>query len=144
MSFQQLNDIIRSRNELKTIEDTRLKDDKLVKHTTNNYSNRFRLLKTTLLVFAWISLGLNQEMLKTTLEDLRILLSTNYYYISLAFITRSIGYLLTTFFIGALMDSCLKYSDLFMAFAQCVMVASESFQYRPVLTKRFFQLLFLF
>jgi hypothetical protein len=124
MSLQQLNDIIRSRNELKIFEETK-KQDESTHHAANNYSYKYRVFKTVFLVFAWISYGINSETTRISFEDLKILLDTNYYYISLVMIMRDVGFLFTTLFVGILMDRWLKYSDLFMAFAKLLMITGK-------------------
>ena len=46
------------------------------------YSTRYRVLKTCLLIFAFISYGVNFEIVGPTLEDLRVQMNVNYTRIS--------------------------------------------------------------
>jgi hypothetical protein len=91
----------------------------------NFYSQKYRILKTVLLVFAWLTLGCNQELPRVVLEDLKILLDTNYYYISLLLIIRSCGILLVTVFIGIIYDKFTGYSDTIISLGNFILITSE-------------------
>jgi hypothetical protein len=93
--------------------------------TANNYSLRYRIAKTIFMVFAWISFGMNSGLLGLALEDLKILLQTNYKDIVLSLVIRNIGYIVVTTFIGLVFDKLSGYSDLLMAFAKLMMISSE-------------------
>ena len=98
----------------------------LKKEKANPYSRKYRILKTVLLVLAWVSYGIIQEMPRTTLEDLRILLNTNYSDTSLFMIAKNIGYLLSTILVGILLDKFLTRADTIIAFGKLFMVSSKS------------------
>jgi fucose permease len=79
------------------------------------YSFRYRLFKTTLLILAWISFGMNFELIGSTLEDLKLFLAVDYQAVSSNLVARNVGYLLFVFLSGYLLDKYANYSDLLMA-----------------------------
>ena len=98
---------------------------------TDKYTYLYRIVKTCLLVLAWVSFGINNEIVGSTLEDLRILLDSNYENISLALELRGLGYLIFVLFSGYLYDNFKEYSDLIMA------IASFFFAFRKFLLQTF-------
>jgi hypothetical protein len=84
---------------------------------TDKYTYLYRIVKTCLLVLAWVSFGINNEIVGSTLEDLRILLNSNYENISLALELRGLGYLIFVLFSGVFYDKFSDYADLIMAIA---------------------------
>lgn len=78
---------------------------------------RFRILKTLLLVCAWISFGMNFEVIGSTLEDLKLFLQVDYHCVSFNLVLRNIGYLTTVSLSGFLLDRYSEYTDLFMCLA---------------------------
>ena len=88
----------------------------------NPYSNKYRYIKTVLMIYAWVSFGIQLEPIGVALEDLRILLEVDYKSISVALVSRSISYMIVTVFIGFVIDRLSKYSDFLMAFAKLLMV----------------------
>ena len=96
----------------------------------SRYSMRYRILKTVLLIFAWISFGLNNEIISSTYEDLRISLSLNYDGISTAIVLRGIGLFIMMFFSGYLYDKLSNYSDLLMAISGFFLVLRK--KYKPI------------
>jgi hypothetical protein len=82
--------------------------------TTMGYTMRYRILKTLLLVAAWISFGMNFEVIGSTLEDLKLYLNVDYRSVSFNLVVRNIGYLTVISFAGYLFDRFNHYSDLFM------------------------------
>lgn len=99
--------------------DTKLtiKDLSIEKYTFN-----YRVLKTVILIMAWISFGLNFEIIGSTLEDLKIYLDVDYKSVSFSLVNRSIGYLLVISFCGIIFDRYSNYSDLIMAIC-CLFIA---------------------
>ena len=81
----------------------------------SKYTTKYRVVKTCLLISAWIAFGLNNELTGSTYEDLRILLELDYNGISTAQVVKSIGMLTTMFFTGVLYDNMKAYTDLLMA-----------------------------
>ena len=81
----------------------------------SKYTTKYRVIKTCLLISAWIAFGLNNELTGSTYEDLRILLELDYNGISTAQVVKSIGMLTTMFFTGVLYDNMKAYTDLLMA-----------------------------
>ena len=100
----KLNRIISSEHEKKDIVDL-----------TKKYSTTYRILKTLMLFLAWISFGINSEIIGSTLEDLKILLNLNYETVSFGLTIRNIGFLVTICFSGILYDKLSKYAELIMA-----------------------------
>lgn len=92
------------------------------KLTNTLYSMRYRILKTILLFFGWISMSINTELIAPSLEDVRILLSINYQQISLMLIIRTIGYLIVTALFGLILDKLLNYSDIIIAISKIFMI----------------------
>ncbi len=99
------------------------KDNRVV--MTNSYTKWYRIMKTIFMVVAWISFGMNLEIVSPALEDLRILLQTNYQDIVLGLLLRNIGYMVVTTFIGLVYDKLNNYSDCLMAFATFIMITSK-------------------
>lgn len=60
-------------------------------NSTNPYTSKYRVLKTLLMLSAWVSFGYNQELARITLEDLKILLNTDYEGISFVILMRFAG-----------------------------------------------------
>ncbi len=89
---------------------------------TNNYTTRYRIAKTILMIFAWITFGINNEIVATALEDLKVLLQTNYQDIGFALVLRNIGYMSVTAFIGLVYDRFIDHSETIMAFAKILMI----------------------
>lgn len=81
----------------------------------SKYTTKYRVIKTCLLISAWIAFGLNNELIGSAYEDLRILLELDYNGISTAQVVKSIGMLTTMFFTGVLYDNMKAYTDLLMA-----------------------------
>ena len=88
---------------------------------TTKYTTLYRIVKSLLLILAWFSFGINNEIIGTTLEDLRILLTLNYESISLGLVFRAVGYLIATSFSGILYDRLSKYAELLMAISSLLM-----------------------
>jgi hypothetical protein len=93
-----------------------------VSHSDNSnlYTMHYRVLKTVLLVAAWISFGLNYEMIGPTFEDLKVFLDINYSMISFGLVLRNFGYLSLSLVFGAFFDRVSKYSEIFMAIASVI------------------------
>jgi fucose permease len=89
------------------------------------YTMNYRVVKTALLVTAWISFGLNYEMIGPTFEDLKVYLAINYSMISFGLVLRNFGYLTLSLVFGALFDRISKFSELFMAIASVVIGISK-------------------
>ncbi|CAF1128487.1 unnamed protein product [Brachionus calyciflorus] len=89
------------------------------------YTLNYRIIKTTLLIFAWISFGLNLEIIGPTFEDLKIYLQVNYSSISFALVLRNIGYLILTILFGLVLDKYSKYSETLMSIASAVIAISN-------------------
>ncbi len=89
------------------------------------YTYRYRYLKTALMIVAWISFGMNNEIIATTYEDLRVLLNLNYNGFATALVFQSVGMLITMFFSGYLYDKFSNYSELLMAISGFFVVARK-------------------
>ena len=89
-------------------------DEKLV-DLTEKYTLTYRIIKTLLLILAWVSFGINAEIIGSTYEDLRILFGLNYESVSFVLVVRNIGFLVTICFSGILYDKFSKYAELIMA-----------------------------
>ena len=99
-------------------------DNRESRHSTN-----YKLVKTILLIFTWISFGLNFEMIGPTLEDLRILLNVNYTSISFALVLRNFGYLMLTLLFGLVLDKISKFSEVLMAIASALVALSKEYAF---------------
>lgn len=115
------------------IVDQDLKDDVLYNSSNSlnkrknddKYTLKYRLLKTLLLILAWISFGLNFEMIGPTFEDLKIYLNINYSAISFGLILRNFGYMALTLVFGFVLDKVSHYSEALMAFSSAVVALSK-------------------
>jgi len=116
-------------DELDFIDDMKT-DDVTIKPTTRNaknkYTQTYRILKTVLLVFAWISLGINVEISSPTFEDLKIYLDTNYEKLSALFSLKNTAYLIIVVFGGFILDKFSNYADLIMAFSSAFLALRNS------------------
>jgi hypothetical protein len=92
---------------------------------SNLYTMNYRMMKTALLVVAWISFGLNYEMIGPTFEDLKVYLDINYSMISFGLVLRNLGYLSLSLVFGAFFDKVSKYSELFMSVASVIIGISK-------------------
>jgi hypothetical protein len=101
MSANEVNEIFLTNNESKK------KDE--------NYSFKYRVIKTFFLCVAYVSVGLNIEIFGVTVEDLRILLKLDYKQVSNFITTRTLSYIASVTLIGFTIDKFLKYSDLLIA-----------------------------
>ena len=113
-----------SSDEIDYVDFLRKNERKKCKYTPPKYTLTYRWLKSSLLVLAWISFGLNFELIGITLEDLKIYLNVNYTSVSLGPVLRNIGYLSLTIFLGLILDRIAKYSDLLMAGASAAIALS--------------------
>lgn len=100
--------------------------------TNSKVKMRFRILKTLLLVAAWISFGMNFEVIGSTLEDLKLFLQVDYQSVSFNLVLRNIGYLVMVSFSGYIFDCFPRYYDLFMC------LSSVLFAIRKFLQQKFF------
>ena len=74
------------------------------------------------MIYAWVSFGINLELIGVTFEDLRILLNVDYQRMSVALVARSISYMVVTTFIGFVIDRLSRYSEFMMAFAKLLVI----------------------
>ena len=88
----------------------------------NPYSLQYRIFKTLLMIFAWISFGLNNQLLTISLEDLKILLNADYKRVSVATIARVTSYMFCSSFSGLILDKFNKRSEYMMAIAKFFMI----------------------
>lgn len=93
----------------------------------NKYTQTYRIIKTVLLVFAWISLGINIEISSPTFEDLKIYLDTNYEKLSALFSLKNTAYLIIVVFGGFILDKFSNYADLIMALSSAFLALRNSF-----------------
>lgn len=98
------------------------KIEALEKKSKNSYSQKYRIIKTILMICAWISFGLNFELIGTALEDLKILLNVDYRNMANSYILRNTSYMIVTVFIGLVMDKLSNYSETLMAFAKALII----------------------
>ena len=91
----------------------------------DRFTLKYRVLKTFLLIFAFVSFGLNFELIGPTLEDLRMLLDLSYPDISLALVLRNVGYLILTLLLGLFIGNLTNRQDLLMASASFITAFSE-------------------
>lgn len=88
----------------------------------SEYSKKYRILKTLLVICSWISLSFNVEMIGPALEDLKILLNTNYQQIAFSVIVKNIGYLSMIMISGYLLEKFSKYTETLMGIAKLFIV----------------------
>lgn len=93
----------------------------------NEMSMRFRILKSLLLVAAWISFGMNFEVIGSTLEDLKLYLNVDYHSVSFGLTLRNIGYLVMVSFSGYLFDRFPRYADLVMCLSSLLIAIRKCF-----------------
>jgi hypothetical protein len=74
------------------------------------------------MIAAWVAFGVNNEVIGSTYEDLRLMLNLNYNGISTALVLKGMGTLGATFVSGILFDKLSGYADLLMAISGFFMV----------------------
>jgi len=95
-------------------------------NNNNMYTKKYRVVKTLLLILAFISYGLNFEMIGPTLEDLRIFTSVNYTEISFGLVLRNLSFLIFSLLFGiVILNRITQYSDFFMAVASIIIALSK-------------------
>ena len=104
-----------------------MNESKLHKTNLNPYSSKYRILKTILMVFAWISFGINQELARITLEDLKILLEVNYEGISFVILMRFAGAMVSAVFSGYLMNTFSLHMETILAVGKLLMATGNLF-----------------
>lgn len=103
------------------------------------YSNRYRLVKTLLLIFTFISFGLNFEMIGPTFEDLRVLYDLDYSRISFVLVLRNIGYFILTFVFGLVLHKLGNHHhDLLIAAASAITALCKPARFPPIRLKPIF------
>lgn len=88
----------------------------------SKYTLEYRVVKTCLMIAAWIAFGANNEIIGSTYEDLRIMLNLNYGGISNALVIKGCGTLGTMFVSGMLYDRLAGYAELLMAISGFMLV----------------------
>ena len=88
----------------------------------NPYSLKYRIFKTLLMILAWVSFGMNNQLLSTSLEDLKIFLNVDYQHISMATVSRITGYMICNVLCSFFLDRLNKKSDLMMAIAKIIII----------------------
>ena len=78
------------------------------------------------MILAWISFGLNNQLVSTSFEDLKIFLNVDYQRISVAPIARVTSYMIVTLFIGYFLDKYVKKSEIIMAIGKVLMILRKS------------------
>jgi fucose permease len=111
------------------------------------FSFQYRLVKTGMLIAAWISFGLNYEMIGPTFEDLKVYLEINYTQISFGLVLRNLGYMGLSLALGVVFDKVSHFSDLLMALSSVVIgLSKNSYKIQHFLSKilsfLIFQILF--
>lgn len=98
------------------------------------YTMKYRFVKTVVLILAWVSLGINLEMIGPTLEDLKIYLNIDYTTISLALILRNCSYMGMTILFGLFINKLNNYYEIVMACSSAIMALgnSEIFKFRKI------------
>ena len=96
----------------------------------NMYTKNYRIIKTAILVVAWVSFGLNYEMIGPTLEDLKVNLEINYSKISFGLVLRNFGYLSLSLVFGVFFDKLCHLSELFMAISSVMIGFCKKIFYR--------------
>jgi fucose permease len=100
-----------------------------------------------MLIAAWISFGLNYEMIGPTFEDLKVYLEINYTQISFGLVLRNLGYMGLSLALGVVFDKVSHFSDLLMALSSVVIgLSKNSYKIQHFLSKilsfLIFQILF--
>lgn len=113
-----VNNNLKLLNELKNNSE----NNTMIKRT---YTYRYRILKTALLHWAYISLGINTELFTVVYEDLKILLNINYEPLARILAVKIGAYLMFMFFIGFIIDRYVKYSDVFMSISTITISAGN-------------------
>lgn len=90
------------------------------------YTMKYRFAKTVVLILAWVSLGINLEMIGPTLEDLKIYLNIDYTTISLALILRNCSYMGMTILFGLFINKLNNYYEIVMACSSAIMALGNS------------------
>lgn len=94
-----------------------------LENNTSMYTKKYRVVKTLLLLFAFIVYGLNFEMVGPTLEDLRIQMNVNYTEISFGLVLRNLSFLIFSLMFGiVILNRITQYSDMFMALASFIIM----------------------
>ena len=114
-----------------------MNESKLHKTNLNPYSSKYRILKTILMVFAWISFGINQELARITLEDLKILLEVNYEGISFVILMRFAGAMVSAVFSGYLMNTFSLHMETILAVGKLLMATGNFFFSKKKKKKKF-------
>lgn len=78
------------------------------------YSPGYRIFKTILFMFAYISLGVNNEIFSVVFEDLKILFNINYKQMASMMIAKSVGFVICLAIVGLILERFIKYSDIFI------------------------------
>ena len=86
------------------------------------YSYLFRILKTLLMIYTWISFGIICEIFGPAFEDLRIYLNADYNQLSLLISLKSFSYLFVITFCGILFDKLSIYSDTIMGVSTLLLI----------------------
>ncbi len=84
---------------------------------TERYTFNYRLVKSLLMITAWIAYGLTMEIVGPTFEDLKITLNLSYKQLTFALVLRASGYIVFAFVSGLVLDRVTKYADIVMALA---------------------------
>lgn len=100
----------------------RKKDDGDMLLLRSEYSKKYRILKTLLVICGWITLSFNVEMIGPALEDLKILLNTNYQQIAFSVIVKNIGYLSMIMFSGYILEKFSNYTETLMGISKILIV----------------------
>ncbi|CAF0745904.1 unnamed protein product [Brachionus calyciflorus] len=90
------------------------------------FSFKYRIIKTLVLILAWISYGINQEIIGSTMEHLKIYLNVDYPTVNLIIGIRRIGALIGTCISGAIVDKFSNYAELILAIS-CLFAAFGNF-----------------
>ena len=120
MSFQFVLDLKQEKSLQKMIGGSTLElketgGSHLERKPFSKYTRNYRTLKTIVLLCSWISYGMNNEIVSSTFEDLRVHLGLNYDGITYLLVVRDFGSLGMMFFSGLIYDKFSNYSELIMS-----------------------------
>jgi hypothetical protein len=90
-------------------------EDVKIIRDTQRYTFKYRIIKTSLMILAWIAYGLSIEIIGPTFEDLKVRFGMSYKDLAFGLVLRSFGALIFTFLTGLVLDKLGKYVDLIMA-----------------------------
>jgi hypothetical protein len=105
------------------------------------YAKNYQILKTVLMILAWLILGINIEIINNSIGELKILLNVKYE--NIAFF-KSIGYITMSLVIGFILEKIINYSESLMAAASfLIVIRTYIFWYFKFYKRKYILVVFL-